>query len=443
MQEELNATDAPLTFAEFQTVLEKLGPFGPSPQIAVAVSGGPDSLALCLLAHQWCQACRGSLTALIVDHGLRLESTQEAEKVAGWLTKRLIPHVILRWEGQKPSTRLQETARQARYRLLENWCHQNKIPTLLLGHQAEDQLETFLMRLARGSGPYGLSGMSARVQKPFVCLVRPLLKIPKKRLQSYLITQQQEWIQDPSNDRLDFERVRWRQRLFTLPQRGACEALMTQTQNYRQLSDRLFNAVVAPQVTLSPLGYAQLPLESFHLLPPPLQTDLLRRLIEVLGHQYYPQPAHKIQSLWQHLQRRAFTPRTCGGLRFSHRQGNVLVTREFDQITPYQIPPVPSKSYDFDAFVRVHLTTDDSGMTLKQLGPQGWAQLVQLYPELKRIDIPAIALYSTPALWRGDRIDPQKNLVCQYIAATNPSQPLRKFDFLPREPFSRFIFSKT
>ncbi len=139
-----------------------LGPFEATPALAVAVSGGPDSLALAMLAKAWSDARGGSLVALTVDHGLRPESTGEARQVGRWLKKRGIPQRILRWDGPKPGSALQAEARSARYALLTGWCRARGILHLLLGHQREDQAETVLMRLERGSGPDGLAAMPRR-----------------------------------------------------------------------------------------------------------------------------------------------------------------------------------------------------------------------------------------------------------------------------------------
>ena len=137
-----------------------LGPFEPSPRIAVAVSGGPDSLALCLLADRWARARRGTAFGLTVDHRLRPESGAEAAQVRRWLTARGIAHRTLRWPGARPVTGLQEQARAARLALLTGWCRRAGVLHLLLGHQREDQAETALQRLVRGSGIDGLAAMA-------------------------------------------------------------------------------------------------------------------------------------------------------------------------------------------------------------------------------------------------------------------------------------------
>jgi tRNA(Ile)-lysidine synthase len=154
-------TPAPLTLAELAAALESIGGFEARPVLAVAVSGGPDSLALVLLAEKWARQRGGQAWALTVDHGLRPESAAEARRVAFWLAARSIAHQILVWTGDKPASGIQEAARDARYRLLAEWCRTHGCLHLVAAHHREDQVETHLIRRRAGSGPDGLAGMSA------------------------------------------------------------------------------------------------------------------------------------------------------------------------------------------------------------------------------------------------------------------------------------------
>lgn len=183
--------------------------------LAVAVSGGADSLALILLAAD---AFPGRVQGLTVDHGLRPEAAAEAAHVAQWLSSRRIPHATLLWEGKKPKANLQAEARQARYRLLDEWCRANNVPVLLTAHHRDDVVETFLMRLSRGSGLGGLAGMRpCRCLPQGTLLVRPLLGVRRAELRHTLKAMGQPWIEDPSNRDDRFDRVRVRQWLQTQP----------------------------------------------------------------------------------------------------------------------------------------------------------------------------------------------------------------------------------
>jgi tRNA(Ile)-lysidine synthase len=185
----------------------------PDARIGVAVSGGPDSMALLLLAAA---AKPGQVEAATVDHALRDESRAEAEMVAGVCEQLGLPHSILtaNW-GEKPVTAIQERARGECYRLLGFWAEERGLAALATGHHADDQAETFLMRLARGSGVRGLAGMRRRSVAPGtdVRLVRPLLGWRRSELEEICAAAGLTAASDASNQDDRFERVRFRRAL--------------------------------------------------------------------------------------------------------------------------------------------------------------------------------------------------------------------------------------
>jgi tRNA(Ile)-lysidine synthase len=191
--------------------------------LAVACSGGPDSLALAILAAQ---AFPGRVHGLIVDHGLRPESATEAAQTARWLTARHIPAHVLVWEGQKPSSGIQAAARAARYALLASGCDQIGASCLLLAHHQDDQAETFLLALGRGAGLQGLAGMAALRHEREINILRPLLAVPKARLVTALEVMGQPYIQDSSNTDARFDRARLRQQMAALAAAGLTPELL-------------------------------------------------------------------------------------------------------------------------------------------------------------------------------------------------------------------------
>ncbi|HEY5798285.1 MAG TPA: tRNA lysidine(34) synthetase TilS [Bosea sp. (in: a-proteobacteria)] len=180
-------------------------------RLLVAVSGGPDSVALLALLADWArEPGRPALHAATVDHGLRAASGEEADGVAALCGRLGVPHRILRWEGPKPGTGLQERARAARYALLADEAERLGGAVLVTAHTQDDQAETLLMRMARGSGPSGLAAMRERVRKGAITLARPLLGVPKVRLVATVQARGLAFVTDPSNGDIRFERVRWR-----------------------------------------------------------------------------------------------------------------------------------------------------------------------------------------------------------------------------------------
>lgn len=190
-------------------------------RLLVAVSGGPDSVALLGLLAEWArEAGRPALHAATVDHGLRAASAAEAEGVAALCAQLGVPHRILLWDGAKPATGVQERARRARYALLVEEAQRLGGAVLVTAHTQDDQAETMLMRMARGSGPSGLAAMRERVPKGPIVLARPLLSIPKVRLLATAQARALPFVTDPSNGDLRFERVRWRALMPGFAQEG-------------------------------------------------------------------------------------------------------------------------------------------------------------------------------------------------------------------------------
>jgi tRNA(Ile)-lysidine synthase len=185
----------------------------PDESVALAVSGGPDSLALLLLAAE---ARPLKVEAATVDHALRPESRAEAEMVAALCERLGVPHRILTatWD-EKPESAIQERARLVRYQLLGEWARERGLTALLTAHHLDDQAETFLMRLSRGAGARGLGAMRgvARPAGGKIAIVRPLLGWRRAELEAVCAAAGVDPVQDPSNDDEQFERVRVRKAL--------------------------------------------------------------------------------------------------------------------------------------------------------------------------------------------------------------------------------------
>lgn len=310
----------------FSDTLARLGGFEPAPFLAVAVSGGADSLALMLLADGWARLRGGVAIGLTVDHGLRPESATEARQVGDWLAARGIPHHILAWQGEKPRTGLQAAARQARYRLLEEFCAGAGILHLLLAHHAGDQAETLALRLAAGSGPTGLAGMASIVERPFCRLLRPLLTVSGGALRDHLREAGQAWIEDPSNRDSRFARVRVRQVLMAEPARQA--ALLADAGRHglaRRAQDRAVAGLLARAVLDFPADREMLlDRACLRLAEPALGRQALVHCLMHVGGQPYSPRQERLDRLWHKLRAGPLDrPATLGGclLRPARRGG--------------------------------------------------------------------------------------------------------------------------
>lgn len=220
----------------FSDILKTLGNFQCEKKLAVALSGGGDSMALAYLLSGFCKKHKINLHILTVDHGLRSESKKEAKQVSEWIKNWPAIHKILTWTGEKPKTRIQEEARKARYFLMSDYCQKSKIKYLFLAHHGDDQMETFLFRLAKGSGIDGLSVMLPLQGISGVTLVRPLLNFSHEDLISVCKKQKLNWVEDPSNEVDKYARVRLRQAKNVLKREGlTSERILT-------LSKRLMRA---------------------------------------------------------------------------------------------------------------------------------------------------------------------------------------------------------
>ena len=212
----LNNNQISIIYNKFEKLLDS------NENYAVALSGGPDSLALAFLAKCYALKYGTNIKYFIVDHKLRKESSLEAENVSFMLKKYSIHCKILKWKGKKPKSNIQSIARNIRYSLLTNECKIFKIKKLLVGHHMDDLHENFLIRLVRGSGLKGLISMdkTSELKINNIEIVRPLIDIEKKHLQSLSLKVYKKYIEDPSNQNKDFKRIRIRELLRDLETEG-------------------------------------------------------------------------------------------------------------------------------------------------------------------------------------------------------------------------------
>lgn len=296
--------------------------------VAVAVSGGGDSMALAALMA----AAGYDVLALTVDHGLRGGSRAEAEEAGKILARKKIAHRILSWQGDKPATHIQEKARAARYDLLLSACRAEKISTLAVAHNLEDQIETFWMRLAHGSGLDGLAAMSASRDAGDVKIIRPLLGFSRARLRDYCRAQDVGFIDDPSNGDEKFLRVRLRAFEDFLAGEGLSPDRLSRTlQKLSRAKETILwleEKAAAACLALTPQG-AALDVAAWLEYPEDIRQRLLSRAILSQQAGDYAPGADALQRLSESIAAGHFRGATLGGCIFTAlKEGQIRVTAE-------------------------------------------------------------------------------------------------------------------
>lgn len=376
---------------EFAALMAPLGPFEACPRVAVAVSGGADSLALALLAHDWATARGGSAVALTVDHRLRPEAAAEAARVGAWVTARGMAHHTLVWAGPKPAADLQAEARAARYGLLEQWCRDEGVLHLLLAHHREDQAETLLLRLGRGSGVDGLAAMAA-VQEGFsLRWLRPLLTVSRARLSATLTAMGQDWIEDPSNANTAFARVRLRGLMPALAAEGMTPQRLADTARRLGRARAALEAAVAGTAARwcapHPAGFVLVDPRAFVEESDEVALRLLSRLLTGVGGGLYPPRAERSEHLLARLRDGLTKATTLAGCRIGPLGERLLFSREAGKMAP-PVALVPGAELVWDGRFRVKVAEDAApGLVLGALGAIGWNRLAA---EVRSGRLPAI-----------------------------------------------------
>jgi tRNA(Ile)-lysidine synthase len=370
----------PVEDIEFAALMAPLGPFEPAVHLAVAVSGGADSLALALLARDWARARGGRVIAL--------ESADEAVVTLERLDALGITAQGLALHGLAHGPALAERARTARHGILATAARHLGVLHLLFGHHAGDQAETVAMRRLSGSGAAGLAGMAALVETDAVRLLRPLLSVPPGRLRATLRQTGMAWVEDPSNANPAALRARLRRHRGDAAGEGVLTRAAGQAAAARGAAraavERTMAAELAARVRLHPWGYAV-------LSPGPLSALALAALLRGLaGAAHAPAPGH-VETL-------AATPRpaTLGGVRVqpAGRLGpGWLLTREVAAMAP-SVPACPGAIWD-GRFRLAAASEPPVGARIGALGPA--AAGLRAWPAARML--PAAVLATLPAVW--------------------------------------------
>lgn len=318
----VNNKSSPISISEFSGWMEQI--ISPAERVAVAVSGGADSMALLLLANAWAKEKNIIITAITINHNLRADAKNEAEQVGIWCAAKKINHQIINWDcKEKPKSAIQEKARTARYQLLTDFCIKNAIKNLLIAHHGDDQIETFFFRLARGSGLFGLAGISAKTKIYDVNLLRPLLHAPKTRLIATLKEQNQPWIEDPSNQNTDYTRVRIRQNLKIFlsdeENRARTMRLIQNFGKFRMAMEKLIAEEIVKSVEISSENSAILDMDE------KISKPTLSHLVKFLSGKDQAPRSEKMQRFYSKLYENSGKKLSFNGLLFKPTKDNKII----------------------------------------------------------------------------------------------------------------------
>ena len=398
--------------------------------VAVAVSGGADSMALLLLFDRWRQTRLANdqqapdLTVFTIDHGLRSEAAGECQFVVDKARELGYEARILSWTGEKPTTGLQEKARDKRYQLLATACHLRGIKALMTGHHLNDQAETFLMRLARGSGVDGLSSIAPESRRYGLTLVRPLLDFEKQQLIELLADNDWRFISDSSNEDVRFERVRIREQQEELKKLGLTPKMIglgaARLRRARSALNEVTDKFMAKNAFVSDFGTARIDQLALSDAPDEIALRALSRLLRICGGSQDVANLARLENLTAKLKGDFSTNRTLAGCRVIAKGDFWLLAREAGRITELEKPVVPDGCMFWDnryivcankdaspkivagpLVMATDLETLKEDAALQNVPKEALASLLTLRFDGQLIGVPAIDYWNSEAVSAG------------------------------------------
>ncbi|MEO0359769.1 MAG: tRNA lysidine(34) synthetase TilS [Pseudomonadota bacterium] len=380
------------------------------PTLGVALSGGGDSVALLHAAAEWADARGARLETATIDHGLRPESAAEARSAAAAARALGLRAEILRWDDWDGAGNLQAEARAARRRLLSAWAGRRGISSVALGHTLDDQAETVLMRLGRGSGVDGLSAMAVSTEAEGTRWLRPLISVRRAALRDWLLARGVEWAEDPTNRDARFDRVRAREAIAALAPLGVtAEGLALTADRLREAREALDHgaaALAAEAARWGVCGELRLTLAPLRAAPRELARRLLRAgLARVAGATFGPRAESESRLLTTMLGLRLGGGVSLHGcLIRPDGPGGAAIMREPAAAARARPGPAEDGAL-WDGRFRLGVA-EAGGGAVGPLGPQGAAMLARreaegaLRPPRGWSEAPRAARLATPALWR-------------------------------------------
>ena len=384
------------TAAELRDLItDTLRPLAPD-TLGVAVSGGSDSMALLVLLHDWMQQGGPALKAVTVDHGLRERSAEEAVYVGEVCSRLGIPHSILEWQEWDGQGNLPDQARRARYAMMAGWAGASGLSHVAVGHTADDQAETFVMRLAREAGVDGLSAMAESWWLGTVTFCRPVLGATRAELRTVLEERGIAWIDDPTNEDEQFERVRARKVLAALAELGiTARGLSRVAHHVASMRDTLYWYVKLAVHNIAALqsGDVLIDRAGFGGLPPEVARRLLQEALKwVSGAEYGPR-GRALDALMAAVG--DATGMTLHGCLITVEDDHLRIAREANAVADLRVPV--GAVWDGRWLIE---GPDTEGAEVAALGDRG----LRACPDWRETGLPGASLRASPAVWRGGQL---------------------------------------
>ncbi len=349
------------------------------------------------LMHRAAPYCGWQVHAVTVDHGLRPEAADEAAFVAGFCSSLNIPHETVKWTGWDGRGNLQDRARRARYALIAGWAGRQRVSHVALGHTANDQAETFLMRLARGAGVDGLASMQESWAARGTHWWRPLIGQSREDLRIYLRQNHIDWIDDPSNEDERFDRVKARKALAVLEPLGISEKSLAVAARHLLSAKQAFDEICADfakEHVHEAGGDLLCPRQHLAGLPVDVGRRLISGAVRWITGAEYPPRARSIGNIHRALISGQFRDctHTLSGCRISVSRDSVRFSREARAVGGLECP-TPGLWDDRWRFTGPHAP----GLTVRALGAEG----LTLCPDWRDAGMPRASLIASPAVWKG------------------------------------------
>ena len=300
---------------------------------AIAVSGGSDSLCLAYFSKLYSLETGSKIHTLIVDHNIRKEARKESLKVQGILKKKGISSRILRWGKDGPKKNIQKNARDIRYSLISKYCSKNKVKYLVTAHHSDDQIENFLIRLLRGSGITGLSSMSTNSKfNSSLKIIRPFLNLKKKDLKYVTLNYFKNYVEDPSNKKNKFLRVRVRKYIKDMEKEGLNTSKIIKTVNNLLSANKAINfyknKALYKHTSFLSEKKCMINKKIFSEEANEIIFKSFSDVLSLVSGSYYPPRSKKVLNLIERIKKNFYKKSTLGGCLVEEKDEFIIISKE-------------------------------------------------------------------------------------------------------------------